>query len=516
MFCSFRCLFFLSFCLYASPVTASVCESQPIQKEVLSERTCVTQHTLQLKNSTLSYTATAGTLIINDEHEKPEASIFYTAYRRDPVSANEPLRPVTFCFNGGPGSASLWLNIGAFGPQRIDLPNAEALPPPYSYSPNLYTLLDTTDLVFIDPVSTGFSRPAPGVDVKRFHNVDGDIQSIARFINLYLNRYQLWEAPKFIMGESYGTFRAAGLAAHLHDTHSIYLNGIILVSTVLDFATLRDPSTTNDLPYLLSLPSYTAAAHYHKRLGPQLQKDSVAARAAAESFVYGDYSAALLRGDALMPEEKQLIANKLSELTGVPSEEIARQRLRIPLGCFAKQILKESKQIIGRWDCRYVGYDPRPGNGSSYYTLDPSAEALMGPFTAVFNSYIRRDLGWSTDGIYVPLADVSWDYEPYVNQFASTANQLREVMTKNPYLRVFVASGYYDLATPYFATHYSLQHLGVAPELAKHIEEHRYDAGHMMYLHQPSLMQLKEDLVGFYRRTQEASLKVTTQNRSGS
>lgn len=489
--------------LFAEGEPAAVsCKHQPVTTEPFEERSCQSNHTLNIQGRSLPYTATAGNFIIRNSQEQPQASIFYTSYHAAQQDG-ETGRPVTFCFNGGPGSASLWLHIGAFGPKRILLPDASAMPPPYGYIDNIYTLLDVTDLVFIDPVSTGYSRPASGVDAQFFHSVQEDIRSLSSFIRLYVTRYGLWDRPKFLLGESYGTFRAASLAAHLHDMQFLYLNGVILISTVLDFGTLRDPTGCNDLPYILFLPSFTATAHYHNRLSPDLQKDKKAALAAAEELAYGRYSLALLRGDTLPVAEKRHIAVDLAKLTGLDAEDIFRQQLRISCNFFVKELLKSEQKIVGRWDSRYLGYEVRPRSDSLLGIYDPSAEALLGPFTAAFNAYLRQFLGWNSDMAYVPLADIEWNFAPYVNQFAAVSDKLRSTLTKNPNLHVFVGSGYYDLATPYFATHHTLHHLGLNPALTPHIEEHRYEAGHMMYLHEPSLAELKRDLASFYKRATE-------------
>lgn len=464
----------------------------------LEESTSASTHTIEVQGRSLTYTATAGTLLLRNEQGAPEASIFYVAYHLENLEdKGQKKRPVTFCFNGGPGSASIWLHMGAFGPMKIDLPDTQMIPPPYSYKVNPYTLLDVTDLVFVDPVSTGYSRAAPGVSANHFHGVIQDISSLGRFVALYTTRNGLWEAPKFLMGESYGTFRVAALAAHLHDVHALYLNGLIFISMVLDFGTILDSNCSNDLPYLLALPSYTAAAHYHNKI----RGDRDTLIKAAERFAMGEYNMALFRGDELSLADQRQVADTLASFTGLSTEEILRRRLRIPPNFFARELLKEQARVLGHWDARYLGIDTRLGRESRFSTLDPTAEALMGPFTSVAHSYLSNELYWKSNQSYNVLADIGWNYEPYVNQYATSGHQLASTMAKNPNLRLFVASGYYDIVTPYFAAKYTLSHLGLNPALFSHIDTHNYEAGHMMYLHPPSLKALKDDLSAFYHKT---------------
>ena len=450
----------------------------------------------------VKYKAVAGTMLQKDEKGENKASVFYIAYTKEGEESNDK-RPITFCFNGGPGSSSVWLHLGIFGPKRVQIVNEADIPPPYHLIDNQYSLLDQTDLVFIDPVSTGYSRPAPGEDVKQFHGVEEDVKSVAEFIRLFTTRNGRWDSPKFIAGESYGTTRAAGLAGYLHDEFSFYLNGVILVSSVLNFQTLDDEGS--DLGVMMFLPSYTATAWYHKKLAPELQKDLQATLREVETFVNSEYALALLKGDRIDDKTRKEIAQKLSRYTALPAAYIERANLRICMKRFAKQLLREQKRVVGRFDSRYIGIDRNACNDTTQD--DPSAEAIFGLFTATFNQYIRSDLQWQKDDQYKILANVwPWNFgKDATNRYLDVATTLGEVMAKNPHLRVFVASGYYDLATPYFATNYTFNHLGLDPTLRDHVQMSYYDAGHMMYLHQPSLVKMKNDIQSFMQNALESA-----------
>ncbi len=468
------------------------------KKEVPKEESSETSHTVVINGTEVKYKAVAGTMIIKDEKGDAKAHVFYIAYTKEGEENNDK-RPITFCFNGGPGSSSVWLHLGVFGPKRVEIVKEGEVSPPYRLIDNAYSLLDKTDLVFIDPVSTGYSRAAPGEDAKQFHGVEEDVKSVAEFIRLYTTRAGRWDSPKFIAGESYGTTRAAGLAGYLHDEFSFYLNGVVLVSSVLNFQTLDDEGS--DLGVMLFLPSYTATAWYHKKLAPELQKDLQATLKEVEAFVNKEYVLALLQGDKIDENTKKEIAQKLSKYTSLPAHYIERANLRICMHRFAKHLLRDQNKVVGRFDSRYVGIDLDSCSDSS--SQDPSAEAIFGIFTATFNQYIRKDLKWEKDEQYKILANVwPWNYgKDATNRYLDVATTLGQVMTKNPNLRIFVGSGYYDLATPYFATNYTFNHLNLDPSLRDHVQMDYYDAGHMMYLHEPSLVKMKSDLSKFIEKT---------------
>ncbi|MBI5651256.1 MAG: peptidase S10 [Chloroflexi bacterium] len=469
-----------------------------------------TKHSIALGDQTINYTVTCGTIVLKEEAEKKgdkagesegekaKATIFFIAYTRDEV-ADKAKRPITFSFNGGPGSSSVWLHLGLLGPRRVVMTDIGDLPPPpYRLADNPYSLLAETDLVFIDPVSTGYSRAVVGEKAKEFHGFKKDIHSVGDFIRLYTTRYQRWTSPKFLIGESYGTTRAAGLSGYLQERHGMYLNGIMLVSSILNFATARF-TVGNDLPYVLFLPTYTATAWYHQRLAPELQGDLRATLREVEQFARGEYTLALAQGAALPADARVQIAMKLARYTGLSAEYIDRANLRIEIFRFTKELLRDERRTVGRLDSRFKGID-RDAVGEQF-EHDPSMMNILGPYTATFNDYVRGELKFETDLPYEILTPrvQPWSYGDHENQFVNVAETLRKAMTLNPHLRVIVANGYYDFATPYFATEYTFNHLGLDPSLQKNIALTYYEAGHMMYIHLPSLAQLKNDLAQFVR-----------------
>jgi carboxypeptidase C (cathepsin A) len=465
----------------------------------LRERLVKTEHVVTIDGKKVMYTATAGTMMLKDEEGKSRAGIFFVAYTKD--SDNPNRRPITFTFNGGPGSSSVWLHLGAFGPRRVELSdNGDAPPPPYKLVNNDASLLDVTDLVFIDPVMTGFSRPAPGQDPKQFLGVQQDVESVGDFIRLYITRFKRWDSPRFLAGESYGTTRAAGLSGYLQDRHGINLNGIILVSSVLNFGTIRFDEG-NDLPYALFLPTYTAVAWYHKKLPPDLQKhDLKSALTESEKFAQGEYAQFLMKGSRASEAEVASARRNLARLTGLSEDYIARTNYRVDISRFDKELLRDKRRTVGRYDGRYQGTDIDAAGERPEY--DPSYAAVQGAFTSTLNRYVRNELNYESDIPYEILTGrvQPWDYGAAGrNRFVNVSPTLRGAMTKNPDLRLFVASGYYDLATPYLATDYTLAHLGLENGLAEHVTVAYYEAGHMMYVHRPSHEKLRKDLVRFYR-----------------
>lgn len=470
------------------------------EKPTPQERIAVTHHSLRLGERELAYTATAGTLLLKEEDqekgEKPKASVFYIAYTLDGVE--DPAgRPLTFSFNGGPGSSSVWLHLGLLGPKRV-LMDEQGNPtrPPYKLVENEFSLLDQTDLVFIDPVSTGYSRPVPGEKAEEFHNIKKDIESVSEFIRLYTTRNKRWASPKFVIGESYGTTRAAGLSGHLQEQHGMYLNGIMLISTVLNFQANRfDPG--NDLPYILFLPTYAATAWYHRQLAPELQADLSKMLAEVEQFALHDYTLALMKGSALPVAERAQIVKQLARFTGLSERYIEQTDLRINIHRFTKELLRQQGLTVGRLDSRYTGLDR--DSAGEYFEFDPSYAAIQGTYTATLNQYVRAELAFESDLPYEILAPLymKWKYENFQNQYVNVAETLRQGISMNPALKVFVANGYYDLATPYFATRYTFNHLGLNEPLLGNIQMVDYPAGHMMYVHLPSLEKLKGDLAAF-------------------
>ncbi|MFG0330268.1 MAG: S10 family peptidase [Phycisphaerales bacterium] len=457
----------------------------------------VTDHSIMIDGEVVDYTATAGTFTMATESGEPQADLFFIAYTRDDVE--DPAdRPITFAFNGGPGSSSVWLHLGVFGPRRVEMDDEGfPLPPPYRLVDNDQSLLDLTDFVFIDPVMTGYSRPAEGVNKSDFHGIDEDVESVGEFIRLYTTRFGRWNSPKFLAGESYGTTRAAGLSGHLQDRHGLYLNGIVLVSSILNFQTARF-DRGNDLPYIVFLPTYTATAWYHDQLGDELQADLEAAVDAAREFALGDYTLALMQGSDLDQDERSAIVTRLAQLTGLSEEYIDRGDLRIPIFEFTKELLRDEDRTVGRLDSRFTGIDANGNSSSPDY--DPSYAAIEGPYTATLNDYVRRELGYKSDLPYEILTGRvhPWSYRRYQNRYVNVADTLRSAMTKNRDLHVYVANGYYDLATPFFATEYTFTHLGLPPELQDHVTMGYYESGHMMYIQLESLRRMRDELVSFY------------------
>lgn len=461
-------------------------------KEVLSE----TKHSITIDGKTIPYTATAGNILLKEENGRPKANVFFIAYAKDGIPDNSG-RPITFSFNGGPGSSSVWLHLGVLGPRRVKMADdGQALPPPYKLVDNEYSLLDVTDLVFIDPVTTGYSRAVPGEDDTQFHGVRQDIESVGEFIRLYTTRFKRWDSPKFLAGESYGTTRAAGLSNFLIERYGMYLNGIILVSSILNFQT-ADFHPGNDLPYILFLPTYTATAWYHKKLAADLQSDLRSALKQAEAFALNEYSNALMKGDQLSPQERSNIAQQVAKFTGLSETYVEHSNLRIEDYRFNKELLRDQRRTVGRLDSRFIGIDADSAGEQTEY--DPSYSAILGSFTATLNDYLRTELKYESDLPYEILTGRvwPWDFGSVKNQYLNVAEDLRHAITENPSLRIFVANGYYDLATPYFATHYTFDHLGLDPSLKDHVTMGFYEAGHMMYINKPSLVQFKSDVSHF-------------------
>ncbi|GAC1634450.1 MAG: peptidase S10 [Candidatus Acidiferrum sp.] len=466
------------------------------EKKAPEDKTVLTKHSVKIGGQEIKYTATAGTMVLKLEDGTPKASIFYVAYTKDDI-ADLTKRPITFAFNGGPGAGSLWLHIGALGPRRVEMGDVgNLLAPPYKLVDNEASILDVTDIVFIDPVTTGFSRPVPGEADKQFHGVQEDVQSVGDFIRLWATRNRRWGSPKLLAGESYGTTRAAGLSGYLQQRYGMYLNGIVLISAILNFQT-AEFDTGNDLPYILYLPTYTAIAWYHKKLPGDLQGDLQKAIADSKAYATGEYADALMKGDTLAAAKRAEVAQKLSRLTGISADYIERADLRIEIQRFDKELMKSERRTVGRLDGRFTGIDADAAGEQPDY--DPSLAAIVGPYTAMLNEYVRGELKFESDLPYEFLTGRvrPWNYAPYENRYVNVAETLRRAMTQNPFLRVFVGKGYYDLATPFFAADYTMDHLGLDPTLRPHISGGYYEAGHMMYVHHDSLVKLKQDVAQF-------------------
>jgi len=463
------------------------------------ERAVATHHAISIESQAIAYTATAGTILLRSERHEPTASMFYVAYTKEGAALDR--RPVTFCYNGGPGSSTIWLRMGSIGPKRVRTPEAvAAAPAPFTLADNPYSLLDKTDLVFVDAVGTGYSRVVGKADGKAFWGVDEDVRAFGQFIERYVTRNGRWNSPKFLFGESYGTTRSANLVNYLQN-RGMAFNGVVLVSTVLNFGTLIAQSG-NDLPYVAFLPTEAAAAWYHNRL-PERPASLTSFLSEVRHFAGGEYADGLLKGDAISASEQSAVVASLHRYTGLSESYIRESNLRIPPGRFEKELLRADQQTLGRLDSRFLGYDLDVMADSPEY--DPSDVAVSGAFVGASNDYVRKDLHFITDEHYYPthydVVNRGWNWnrgERSSPIATNVADDLQEAMTKNPHLRVFSANGYYDFATPFFGTEYTLAHLSLSPALQSHITYGFYESGHMIYLHTPSLARLKADLSRFY------------------
>lgn len=488
--------------LFQTPaVTAAPAQSRPSETpkaaapaEQKEDPPVVKHQTIRVGSRSLNYTVTTGFMPLkNPTSGEVEAKIFYMAYTLDDPPKG---RPLMFSFNGGPGSSSVWLHLGALGPRRVKMLDDGMLPPPpYEMEDNQQTWLTETDLVFIDPVGTGYSRAMRPELSQKYWSLNGDIESVGEFIRLYLGRNERWLSPLFLVGESYGTTRASGLSNWLVD-HGISLNGIALISTVMNFQTLMF-ANSNDLPLVLILPSYATTAWYHKKLSPQMQSKTVEQIAKeAEDFAMNEYMPAMMRIDHLTPQERSNLLDKFSSFTGLSKDFIERNNFRIDLGEFNKELLRSERRTTGRFDSRFKGID-RDAAGS-FAENDPSF-AVRPPYTAAFNDYVRRELGYKTDVEYTIIGGAGrWDFSAN-NTYADTSIPMKDAMAKNPYMKIFIGQGYYDMATPFFAVEYTVSAMNLDPTLRKNISFAYYDAGHMMYIDVKELKKLHDDAVGFIK-----------------
>lgn len=464
----------------------------------VDETPVVTKHSVTVNGKVLHYTATVGQMPLKDAAGKTEAHIFYMAYTLD-QPADQPgdlaKRALTFCFNGGPGSASLWVH-GGMGPRSPKLlPNGSMPPPPYQMKDNPDTWLDKSDLVFIDPMGTGYSRAESVEIARRMNGVSGDIQSVGEFIRMYVTRTNRQTSPLFIAGESYGTFRAAGLAGYLVD-RGMAFNGIVLIGTTLNLETIW--SRSDDLVYQLEFPTYAADAWFHKKVAPDLQKKDLRSfLKEAESFAMGEYTAALAKGDELTGPERKVMVEKLVRFSGLDAKYVEESNLRWDVQHFTRQLLRNRHETIGRLDGRLAG--PASHNTGETAEFDPSNTLISPPFATMFVNYVRDELGYKTDMFYYSLGGgiQPWDWGVQ-NGFGDTTAALRSAMAKNPYMKVFVVGGYYDLATPYFAAQYTFSHMGLGPQMRKNVSWAVYPSGHMLYIDRETNAALKKDIAAFF------------------
>jgi carboxypeptidase C (cathepsin A) len=470
------------------------------------EESSVSEHSIKIGGQTIPYKATASTTLLKNEKGEPTGLMYSAAYTRSDVK-DVNTRPIAFLYNGGPGSATMWLHMGAFGPRRVYTVDGTFTPPaPYKLVDNTESLLDKTDLVFIDAMGTGYSHPVCKAEAKDFYGIDEDVEAFAQFIVTYLSRNDRWNSPKFLIGESYGTFRSAALGNYLQSRDTVHLNGIVLISSVLDLSTITFP-TGDDRSYIYYLPSYAAVAWYHKVL-----KDRPADLAAfveeARKYAQGEYAAALFKGATLSASEKAAVAKKVSYFTGLSEDYLIKADLRVNLGQFRAELQRSSRLTTGRIDARFTGYtyDLLEENAQG----DPEGPAVGGAFTALVNSYNHDDLKFGKDKVYHNTSGGggNWNWTRSVGRgrggfFPSGPNvegDLAQAMITNPRLLVQVENGYFDLATPFFATEFTMEHLGLPEALQKNIKEDYYNAGHMMYLHDQDRVSLHNQIASFIDR----------------
>jgi carboxypeptidase C (cathepsin A) len=481
---------------------AAEAKAKPAESPSPKEVTVVTDHSIRINGQTIAYKATAGSILIKNDAGEPTALIYYWAYTKDNVT-DLTQRPVSFLYNGGPGSSSIWVHMGAYGPRRVVTTNAAPTgSAPYQLVDNQYSILDKSDLVFIDPVGTGFSHAVGKAKDKDFWGIDEDVQSLAKFVVEYITRNNRWNSPKFLIGESYGTFRSVALGDYLQSHDNMYLNGIVLMSSVLDLGTISF-YPGEDLAYVLYLPSYAATAWYHKELNPR-PANLPAFIKEVTHYAETTYADALMQGSNLSQTEKEAVAKQVSQYTGLSVNYLMSADLRVNLPQFMAELQRQRGLVTGRLDARFSGYSYDPL--SEYGQYDPQSDALSGAFTAAFHTYISQELKFTQDRPYMVAANGAgrqWNWKRGGRGgygFPGAPNvepDLKEALITNPHLYVQVENGYYDLATPFFETEYTMDHLDLPAELQSHVDLKYYEAGHMMYVQQASLEQLNANVGAF-------------------
>lgn len=459
------------------------------------EKISQTTHTIRLDGRELRYSATAGTLPIRIDDGKVAARMFFVAYTKD--GEDVKTRPVSFLYNGGPGSPTVWLHMGSFGPRRVQMGEDGVQPaPPYRLVDNEFSLLDVTDLVFVDAIDTGYSRGVTGVNTAQFHGQTGDIRSFGEFIAEYLTTYGRWPSPKFLIGESYGTIRSAGLSEELQSRHGVELNGIVLISSLLTYQTLS-LAPDNDIAYAVMIPTYTATAWYHKKLAGDLQqRDLKHAVDEARTFALGDYLLALARGNTLSDAERKAMAARLARYTGLSETFVLDSNLRVSAERYRKELLRAKRITIGRYDSRLTALDLDAAGEREEF--DPSDAAVNGAFRSLFQDYVRLDLKWESD-LHYPSTSTSnvrpWTYDQ--NRYMDMTESLRSTMARNPFLKVFVVGGYFDMATPLAGSEFNFSHLAYDRQITDRVSFGYYESGHMVYLRPSAHQALKRDVAAF-------------------
>jgi carboxypeptidase C (cathepsin A) len=489
-----------------SPAAASPPKPKVETAGPAEEKISQTSHTLRLDGREITYTATTGTLPIRLDNGQVAARMFFVAYTKD--GENVKTRPIAFLFNGGPGAASIWLHMGSFGPKRALMGDDGLQPqPPYHLVDNENSLLDMTDLVFVDAIDTGYSRVVGDTDNTQFHGVKGDLRAFGEFINGYLTTYSRFASPKYLIGESYGTIRSAGLSEELQRRHGVELNGIVLVSSLLSYQTLS-PSPQNDVAYAAHVESYTAAAWFHKKLAADVG-DLKKATDAAREFAFGEYLTTLAKGNRATAAEQKAVAQKMSRLTGLSADYIERANLRIDPGRFRKELLRDRRLVVGRLDSRFTSIEADAAG--EHDEFDISNTALQGPYSAMFKDYVRNELKWESDLHYPTSGNVyPWKWDDAENGFMDLTDSLRLAMSRNPFLKIFVTQGYYDMATVMGGMEYNFAHLGYDKTFTDRVSFANYEAGHMIYIRPSEHKALKRDVAKFIESTRNAGRPSST------
>ncbi|MGB6788120.1 MAG: hypothetical protein WBE20_08300 [Candidatus Acidiferrales bacterium] len=506
----------------AAPAAAAAAAAAPANPNEFKVEQQKTSGSVTVEGKVINYDAYAGTIVVHptgwddvpqdapkdDKNPPVEASMFYVAYMKS--GADPSTRPVTFLYNGGPGSSTVWLHMGAFGPRRVVTADDTHTPAaPYSLVNNDFSLLDSSDLVFVDAPGTGFSRVAGPNKEKSFYGIDQDGHAFAEFITQFLGKYGRWNSPKYLFGESYGTTRSAVLVAMLEGEYDVDFNGVMLLSQILNFDNSVDGPDGNpgmDLPYELGLPTYAATAWYHHKL-PNQPADLEPFLKEVEHFSMNDYALALEAGTSLPQDQRQAIAAKLHDYTGLPVEYILKANLRIDGGEFEKNLLDQNGLTTGRLDTRFSGPTMDPLSKEADY--DPQSAAISSAYVSAFNDYVRKDLKFGEDKTYKPEANTGmWDMAHHGNPGTpNVMTDLADAMKYNPNLKVLLNAGYYDLATPFYEGVYEMEHLPIPQSLVKNIEFRFYQSGHMVYAHEPALKQLHDNAAAFISSTENTKSK---------
>ncbi|MEN6437168.1 MAG: peptidase S10 [Syntrophobacter sp.] len=454
----------------------------------------VTNHTFSHAGQSFEYTATAGYLKLRDESGKPKADIFFTAYTMN--GSDAAARPVTFLFNGGPGASSAWLHLGIAGPVRVITgEKSPPTPPPYAATPNGSSWLPWSDLVFIDPVGTGFSRAIPPGEAKPFYNTRDDIRWAGDFIRLYTTRFGRWASPKCLAGESYGAMRAAGLLRQLYEDYGMEIDGLVMISPALDLDTIQFDAA-NDLPYVLFLPSYTAAAWHHGKIAPELKGNLGRALAESEKWAFDNYLPALAKGDLLPEAEKNRLAAQYSKFTGLPEQLVRNRGLRLTRPDFTAELLRPEGLLVGIMDARTVKY----GKGGGFLS-DPGMAATIGPYTGAINRYLNETLKFAPGIPYITFSEEvnsQWNWGPMMGSYVDAVDSIRVAVNRNKRLKILAAAGYFDLDVPYFATTYIMSHIGVEPGLRDNVRVRFFPGGHMFYISDDALEAFAREAAGFF------------------